>query len=261
MARCYTMRGFTLIELLVVVAIIGVLVSLLLPAVQAAREAARRISCANSVRQNVLGVLMYHDTLGVIPPAFLPYEDGRQVTWFGEVNYFTNAVSIERGMVPPFMENNRAILKCPSATDIEPLYGHATGGYGYNMNLGYVDYANWPQPPTMVTKRLASFLATSRTIVLTDAARIQLPWFGDPVLRVTENFYIQGPEDAFAAPGTQFRHGGKSAVVGYLDGHVEVRLEEFVPSPGHWDEKAHALRQRVHLGYLSASSVDAYRSF
>src|SRR5215468_5085267 len=60
-------RGFTLVELLVVIAIIGVVVALLLPAVQVAREASRRISCSSNLRQLSLGVTNYHETFKQFP--------------------------------------------------------------------------------------------------------------------------------------------------------------------------------------------------
>ena len=60
-------RGFTLVELLVVIAIIGVLVGLLLPAVQAAREAARRMSCSNNFKQIGLGIHNYHSAFKRLP--------------------------------------------------------------------------------------------------------------------------------------------------------------------------------------------------
>jgi prepilin-type N-terminal cleavage/methylation domain-containing protein len=129
-------RGFTLVELLVVIAIIGVLVALLLPAVQAAREAARRSQCSNNLRQMGLALHNYHDTHLAFPINYRPKgttgaNDYATWSWMqGILPYIEqanlyNTMSISERMSLP---NNLKVAETPIKTYLCPSDGLTRGG-------------------------------------------------------------------------------------------------------------------------------------
>ncbi len=115
-------RGFTLIELLVVIAIIAILIALLLPAVQQAREAARRSTCKNQMKQLGLALHNYHDTFNTFPPGgwsggnqlsyttqILPYID--QAPLYGTINFSTPGDS----SFDAIAARKLVVMLCPSS--------------------------------------------------------------------------------------------------------------------------------------------------
>ncbi len=107
LAKSYSRSGFTLVELLVVIAIIGVMVGLLLPAVQAAREAARRMSCGNNIKQIGLGLHNYHAAYNTLPmhcggTASGPVNNVRELSWLVGLTPFVEQQALWEQISNPF---------------------------------------------------------------------------------------------------------------------------------------------------------------
>ena len=113
-----TTKGFTLVELLVVIAIIGILIGMLLPAVQQVREAARRTECANKMRQMTLAMMSYEGSNKHFPPGIKAHEDGnlkKSGLCFGAI-------------ILPFVEQESLYIPVTNLTDSLTNFGPVYGG-------------------------------------------------------------------------------------------------------------------------------------
>jgi prepilin-type N-terminal cleavage/methylation domain-containing protein/prepilin-type processing-associated H-X9-DG protein len=229
--RKRTRKAFTLVELLVVIAIIGVLVALLLPAVQAARAAARRAHCANNMRQIGLAIHQYCDAHNGHFPLMMHDIDPKDLkqTWIY--------------VLAPYMESVDAIRLCPEDLKrIEnPAYTDAVGNVvevrptSYAMN-GYLRPEGFnPAGPTpgFVTK-FSNLAQTHATILMFEAGfgveatkdHVESPdWFD------AYNLKRNAPQqravwNAVKAEVAVDRHHGGVGNYLYADGHVDVIAAE-----------------------------------
>jgi prepilin-type N-terminal cleavage/methylation domain-containing protein len=159
--------GFKLVELLVVIAIIGVLVALLLPAVQAARDAARRAQCGSQLKQIGIGVLNYESAKGNLPPGStvkgVQITDDYSSTWTVDILPYIEMATLYRLWDPKVdfgHANNRRLREsfvpvyaCPSDADIHQMYTPDTGPTSLPANTlwapgSYRAVSGWAPPVT-----------------------------------------------------------------------------------------------------------------
>ena len=181
-------RGFTLVELLVVIAIIGVLVALLLPAVQAARESARRTQCTNNLKNIGLAVQNYHDTFGYLPNTRRQWD---YITWAAQLWPFIESGNLSVAWDP----TQRYYGQTEEARTVQvPIYLCPSRRAAPQLSVSGDNDAGDENPNG---EHFAGGLADYAAVVGDD----------DPFASQTDNSYTNNQNETFTPTGA-FRHAG-----------------------------------------------------
>lgn len=228
-------RGFTLVEVLVVIAVVGVLSSLLLPAISRARDSGRRVVCMSNQRQLWMAWSMYADSNAGKPVPHAAPNTSERVYWYGAEDMQTGRLDHTRGTLSDYLDaapGDRSAYECPAQP--EGSYREQGGPGGFTTTYGYNAYALAPS-----TSGYGDLSRQRWPAVHDFASPAQLFVFGDSLLALysdkASNSALLDPPMLYQArrrrwlvnfsPTTAFRHdqrgpGFGKAVVARGDGSV-----------------------------------------